>query len=363
MKQDLSRIAWRDDGNDYGEEEGDRYAGEGRYAFSTPHYGFDHVDVVTEHGDRAGGHYLQWFREQRSDWRELRDPANQLPHNYTCPQAIRTPIPEALYSTSYVRNQACDWLRDQAQEDAPFFAFVSFPDPHHPFTPPGRYWDMYDPDDFEVRLPHDAHRNPPMPLECCVKAALAGQEPRTPQTGFALLDQRAIKEAMALSAGMLTMVDDAVGDLIQALKDSGRYEDTVICFNSDHGDYMGDFNLMLKGAWPLDSINRVPFIWSDPSDRAARTSGALASTVDVAPAVLERAGVRPYFGMQGKSLMECVQGGDALRDSLLIEFNDAFPRMGFDDVARVRTLDYGGVALLRLRRSGYGRALPPTDRS
>lgn len=108
MKQDLSRIAWRDDGNDYGEEEGDRYAGEGRYAFSTPHYGFDHVDVVTEHGDRAGGHYLQWFREQRSDWRELRDPANQLPHNYKCPQAIRTPIPEALYSTSCVRNQACD---------------------------------------------------------------------------------------------------------------------------------------------------------------------------------------------------------------------------------------------------------------
>ncbi len=43
---------------------------------------------------------------------------------------------------------------------------------------------------------------------------------------------------------------------------------TVIVFNSDHGDYLGDFGLLLKGAMPLRSINRVPFIWSDPEIRS-----------------------------------------------------------------------------------------------
>ena len=45
---------------------------------------------------------------------------------------------------------------------------------------------------------------------------------------------------MALSAGMLTMIDDAVGGIIETLKASGQYENTVIVFNADHGDYMGD---------------------------------------------------------------------------------------------------------------------------
>jgi len=330
--------AWHDDGYDYGQEEGTRYTSDQHYAFATPYYGFDHVDVVTEHGHLANGHYLQWLRTQTPDWEALRDPANQLPHQYRCPQAIRTAIPEELYSTSYIRNQACDWLRAQADSEEPFFVFVSFPDPHHPFTPPGRYWDMFDPEEFTVGVSHEAHTDPPPPLTKTVAATLAGEGPVTPQTAFALLEPRQIKEAMALSAGMLAMVDDAVGDLLGALQDSGRFDETVICFNADHGEYMGDSSLMLKGAWSRDSIDRVPFIWSDPEDRSPHTSDALAATIDLAPTILERAGVGPYYGIQGQSLLGNMAGSRELRESLLIEFNDALPRMGFDQAARVRTL-------------------------
>jgi arylsulfatase A-like enzyme len=122
------------------------------------------------------------------------------------------------------------------------------------------------------------------------------------------------------------------------LRQSGRFDETVICFNADHGEYMGDSSLMLKGAWSRDSIDRVPFIWSDPEDRSARTSDALASTIDLAPSILERAGVGPYYGIQGKSLLGNMAGSPELRESLLIEFNDALPRMGFERAARVRTL-------------------------
>ena len=89
---------------------------------------------------------------------------NELPHNYTCPQAFRTPVPEEFYPTRYVADRAIDYICSQKEEDAPFFAYVSFPDPHHPFNPPGRYWDMYHPDQFDPALPYDSLRIPYPPM-------------------------------------------------------------------------------------------------------------------------------------------------------------------------------------------------------
>ena len=153
-----------------------------------------------------------------------------------------------------------------------------------------------------------------------------------------MANERQQKEIMALTAGMLTMIDDAVGELVQTLKDTGQYDNTVIVFNSDHGDYMGDFDMMLKGAWPLESINRVPMIWSDPLDRVERTTTALTSTIDISASVIDRAGLQPYFGIQGESFLECVQGNQHHRDDIFIEYNDPLSRMGFSEPARVRTV-------------------------
>lgn len=332
--------AWKPEAGAYDREEPERYVDGDRYEFPTPYYGFDHVDMVTGHGDRAGGHYRQWFRNKHPDWKDLCDPANQLPHSYTCPQAYRTPIPEESYPTAYTKERATEYLMSRAGKDQPFFAFVSFSDPHHPFNPPGKYWDMYDPDDFELPSRFEDHENPPPPLLEARHVFENGGGQKTPQTAFMAPD-REVREAMALTAGMITMIDDAVGDIIQSLKDAGQYDNSVIIFNSDHGDYMGDFNMLLKGAWATRSINRVPMIWSDPKDRAPRTTSGLASTIDIAATILERVGLDPYFGMQGKSFLSCVHGAEQHRNSLLIEYNDGLTRMGFDKPARVRSVVSG----------------------
>ena len=130
-------------------EQPEKYLDDTVFESPTPYYGFDHVDVVTGHDDKAGGHYFQSFRERHPDWQALRDPKNELPHIYSCNQGYRTPIPEESYPTPYICEQAKNYLRSRANQPDPFFAFVSFADPHHPFNPPGKYWDMYDPDDFE----------------------------------------------------------------------------------------------------------------------------------------------------------------------------------------------------------------------
>ena len=329
--------AWKADKGDYTQEEPGRYRNDGRYEFKTPYYGYQHVDMVTTHGDRCGGHYHQWFRENAPDWEALHDDANELPHNYSCPQAYRTPIPEDLYPTAYIRDRAVDYLNSRAGQESPFFAFVSFPDPHHPFNPPGKYWDMYSPDDFEVSLPFSAHKNPPPPMQWIYDNWKNGGGQTTPQTAQMAGEQQ-LREAMALSAGMMGFVDDAVGGIMQALEETGQLDNTVICYNSDHGDYLGDFNMLLKGALPFRSITRVPFIWSDPKHQQATTSDALTSTIDIAATILDRAGLEPFNGNQGQSLIPLLDGHAGARDELLIEYNDGGSRLGFEKAARVRAL-------------------------
>ena len=67
-------------------------------------------------------------------------------------------------------------------------------------------------------------------------------------------------------------------------------------------------------------------------------TAALASTVDLAPTIIERAGLRPYFGMQGKSFCPVLAGEQGSRESVFIEYNDGGKRMGFEQPARVRSL-------------------------
>ncbi|MEM7439502.1 MAG: sulfatase-like hydrolase/transferase [Pseudomonadota bacterium] len=326
--------AWAPDDADYGKEQPDRYAGSERYAFDAPYYGFRHVDMVTSHGDRAGGHYAQWFRTQHPDWQDLHDEANELPHSYTCPQAYRTPIPEELYPTAYVGNQAADWISTRSA-DAPFFAFVSFGDPHHPFNPPGRYWDMYDPDDFAVDLPYEAHNNPTPPMRYLSDRFTAGQGPETPQSAFRA-SKRHVQEVMALTAGMITLIDDQVGRILTALEQSGLSDNTVVVFTSDHGDYLGDFNMILKGAVPMRGITRVPMIWSEPDAKPVEVA-AMASTIDLSASVLARAGLDPYHGIQGRSFLPALNGAPH-RKQVFVEYNDALARLGFDTPARVRSI-------------------------
>lgn len=318
---------------DYTKEDPATYAPGGAGRAKGSYYGFDHADLVTLHGDICTGDYGVWLRDQHEDPASLQGPSNQLAHDYTCPQAIRTAVPEDLYHTRYIENIAVDYLSDPARKDTPFFAFVSFPDPHHPFNPPGKYWDMYDPDDFEIpdnfdsdsgsRLLHHIRNE-----QGTVRQLYMGANP---------VSRREAQEAMALSAGMITMIDDAVGSVLQALRDNGLDDNTIVVFTSDHGEYLGDHGMIFKGPMHYQSTIRVPTIWNDPRrDQAAQTQ-ALCSTMDFAPTILAQAGVEPYHGIQGMDFSAALQGDTTDRSALLIE--DEFHKpLCFDTPPRVRTL-------------------------
>ena len=307
-----------------------------------PFYGFEHVDLCTAHGDLVGGHYYVWLKSRRGDADALRDRKNQLPHDYVCPQAFRTPIPEELYPTSYIADKSCEWLDRYAggARDQPFFLMASFPDPHHPFTPPGRYWSMYRPQDM-VLPPSFDHGNRPLARApaWALEQRERGSAVVSEQAAFAV-DEREAREAMALSCGMIAMIDDAIGRILRRLTACGLADDTIVVFTTDHGDFLGDHRLLLKGPAHYDGITHVPFIWAEPGTRPARKTDVLGGTLDIAATILDRARIQPYNGIQGLSLLPAINGDGAAtaRDSMVIEDDQQRAVLGYPPGARLRTV-------------------------
>ena len=324
---------------DYKNENSQAWEDDPDHKINLPFYGFDHAEICTRHADRTGGSYLRWIEEKYPDYKSLRGRENALPDNrISTPQAWRTAVPEELYSTAYVGTRTIDYLENHAAQhkDSPFFIQCSFPDPHHPFTPPGKYWDMYDP----ASIPIPEWFNEGMsPITQHLRSELKnGTAIRESQMPYAVTRKEA-QEAIALTYGMISMVDDYIGEVLATLDRLKLTDDTLIIFTSDHGDYMGDHGLMLKGPIHLHGMLRVPFIWSDPHLATPDIIQSLASTIDIAPTVLDRAGIKPYYGIQGLSLTGALDGsGNYRREATLIEDDRERVYLGLKEPQRVRTM-------------------------
>ncbi len=295
-------------------------------------YGFEHVEIAADHADAASGDYLLWAREQDPDFDSLVGEENALPDDrINAPQAWRTAVPEELYSTSWIADRSQDWLKERADDDAPFFLQMSFPDPHHPFTPPGKYWDMYDPADMP--LPASFGKSDLPPVKAMREAMENGTDPRDNQSPFSVTEDE-VRQILALTYGSITMIDDAIGRVLTQLEESGLADNTIVIFTSDHGDYMGDHGLMLKLLLHFQGTIRVPFIWYDPSQRGGGEAVSdLASSIDISATILARAGVQAFNGIQGRDLLR-----DPEPEAIIVEEDSQRTMTGFERPQRIRTV-------------------------
>jgi arylsulfatase A-like enzyme len=110
---------------------------------------------------------------------------------------------------------------------------------------------------------------------------------------------------------MIEMVDAHVGKVLQALRDSGQYENTLIVFTSDHGDCQGAHGWNQKTVL-FDESSRVPLVVKPPGASKAGTSDLLVNVgLDLLPTLCEYAGVQPPAALPGASLREAVRGNTA----------------------------------------------------
>ncbi len=271
-----------------------------------PYYGFQHAELCLYHGDKVEGDYARWLADRAPELLHARGPQHAIPDGrYVCRDAWRTRVPAELYSSAWIAERGIAWLQAHAAQDAPepFFLKCSFPDPHHPFTPPGKYWDMYDP--AGVRLPASFRDPSQAPQIAFIHALAAGGQPAENNHIPFAPSEREAREAIALTYGAISCIDDNVGRVLTALQTLGLAEDTIVAFTSDHGDLMGEHGVFLKMPFHWRGLTRVPFVWHDP--RAAKPGGttlqAACGTLDIARTMLDAAGCAPAQGMQGRSLL------------------------------------------------------------
>jgi len=102
---------------------------------------------------------------------------------------------------------------------------------------------MYDPDDGA--LPASFGKGDLPPIRSMRDAVERRTDPRDNQSPFAITEQET-RSKIALTYGMITMIDDAIGRVLKTLEALDLADVTIVIFTSDHGDYMGDHGLMLS---------------------------------------------------------------------------------------------------------------------
>lgn len=203
--------------------------------------------------------------------------------------ALPSNLPREWHTTQWTGDRSVDSI--QRWDGGGNCLVTSFVKPHHPFEPPADMCDAYDPAKLEL---------------------LPGWSDDVPDHNYALskgyfdnkkLSIDALRHVMAYYYANISHIDEQVGRMVSLLKQKNLYDNTMIVFLSDHGEYLGHHHMLLKGNYAYDPLARVPLITKFPGQRRAgsRESGQV-SLIDVAPTVMNACGIAPAASMHGLDL-------------------------------------------------------------
>ena len=235
------------------------------------------------HDDWPEGHsYIEWLRSRGKDYNSI---YNKLGY-----------IPSAFHQTTWCADRAIDFMREERSR--PWLFSLNCFDPHSPFDPPQEWLDHYPVSDMPGPLFRDSD--------------LAAQE-RLRNVNFQRTARRPeemnAKSYQAKYYAMIELIDHNVGRMLDALEESNQLENTVVIFTSDHGETLGDHGLLLKGCRFYESLVHVPLVisWLGRFKQGLR-SQALVELTDLAPTLLELAGLAVPSSMHGKPLTSILDG-------------------------------------------------------
>jgi len=257
--------------------------------------------------------YHRWLEQRFPElYDHARDPASPVQYGS---------LPAEAHLTRWTAEETVGFLRDGRDPDKPFFWVANFYDPHHPFEAPPEYLARYEAGSISepVGTPAELDTKPAIYAEAS-KRSYAGHA-----KGFAEYTPEEMRQARAAYYAMVTFIDDEVGRILDVLDEQGLADNTIVVFTSDHGEMLGDHQLMLKGPMMFDCAVRVPLIVRWPGVvPAGRRHDELVQWIDLAPTFIEAAGLPPMPTHQGGSLLPLVRGdGAGFRDWALSEHRNS----------------------------------------
>ena len=231
---------------------------------------------------------------------------------------------EKYHVDSYIGTRGKQWLEKEAPADRPWFLTLSFPGPHMPFDGIG----LPDAEGYheeEMELPdtniRDIFNKPPHYLDIAKKFGQLDLKNHTSPDGLTAEDIRLMKKAYYAK---MTLIDRKIGEVLDTLKKRGMYEDTLILFTSDHGEYMGDFGVATKAQYCSEALMRVPFLLKPPvADFKGYPEDSFISSVEIAATFLTTAGLPVPENISPRSLTQFYQGdGKELWEDIYMEARD-----------------------------------------
>jgi arylsulfatase A-like enzyme len=221
-------------------------------------------------------------------------------------QTWRNALPEEDHPTTWVADRTIDWLKQQAASGEPFFGWSSFTDPHHPMDPSGRWFDLYSPADVAEVMPErrtDEFDDKP-PLHRMWTQGARGRDFEWANPGGGTLTDPELAKMIAAYYGMVSQLDWNIGRILETLDELGLADDTLVLFTTDHGELLGDHQMIFKGPMHYEGLLRVALIARGPGFEAGATVDDPVGTIDLAPTMLEAAGLPLPDHLEGRSLLD-----------------------------------------------------------
>lgn len=201
-------------------------------------------------------------------------------------------VPEEYHSTTWITKQAINDIQEW-NDDGGNLLFVGYQKPHHPLDPPKPYDTYYEPNSLTI---------------------LDGYTSEVSDFDYARthghfdnknIDEKRLRKIMAYYYATITQIDDNVGKIVDLLKRKGIYDNTMIIYTSDHGDYLGYHHMAYKSCHMYDPLIKIPLIIKYPTSMDKKgVFDNMNSNIDVAAEILRVAGVDVPSHMSNKSLTD-----------------------------------------------------------
>ena len=207
---------------------------------------------------------------------------------------------EELDVDDLAQERALEYLRDSARREQPWALNVSFIAPHFPYVAPGRFWELYPPEEMDLPLIPEGHLENLHPM---------AQRFRT-MFGFPRYSDAVVQRARAGYYALISYFDEKIGELLDALEETGQIENTVIVHLSDHGDMNGEHGMWRKSNF-YEASARVPLqmVWKGRIAGGQRLPEVV-SLVDVTATLCDIAGDDCGLPLDGESLLPLLTEGD-----------------------------------------------------
>ena len=254
-----------------------------KYLHCAEHLRTPYVDHLDTNG------HLDAYRQQ------IRDIFRLTPTHWRGETSV---LPPELDLTNFLADQATDWLRGR-DAARPFFLKLAFVQPHVPLVDDATWADHYA--DAPVEVP-DLTRPEKSP-DIWAKYLGVLDDHSQVQT----MDPEFVRSGIRHYLGMVSLIDQRLGDVLQTLDELGELERTWVVYTCDHGEMLGSQGLWAKMNFFAPSV-QVPLLVRPPGGRPPRIDHGLTELVDVTATLAAIGGAEPPAGGAGRSLLPALDG-------------------------------------------------------